>query len=143
MSNYSPLMHHKQFVAYDILFFFIFNYLYFSEKISLDVSCELSAKQTIHMKCQDLFSPSRHLTWNVNLFLWKNVFDNVCWSCDWRFEGSETSLEETRVVRLGYTTERSLSVEFPDPGVGQDKPSMKPNISQENWSFWTLFESSK
>ena len=62
LSNYSPLMHHKQFVAYDILFFFIFKYLNFSEKISLDVSCELSAKQTIHMKCQDLFSPSRHLT---------------------------------------------------------------------------------
>ena len=33
------------------LFFF-----YFPEKTSLDISCELSAKQTIHMKCQDLFS---------------------------------------------------------------------------------------
>ena len=31
-------------------------YFYFSEKTSLDISCELSAKQTIHMKCQDLFS---------------------------------------------------------------------------------------
>ena len=29
---------------------------YFSEKTSLDISCELSAWQTIHMKCQDLFS---------------------------------------------------------------------------------------
>ena len=28
----------------------------FSESISLDISCELSAKQTIHMKCQDIFS---------------------------------------------------------------------------------------
>ena len=27
----------------------------FSEKTSVDISCELSAK-TIHMKCQDLFS---------------------------------------------------------------------------------------
>ena len=33
-----------------ILFFF------FSEKTSLDISCESSARQTIHMKCQDLFS---------------------------------------------------------------------------------------
>ena len=29
---------------------------YFSEKTSLDISCELSAWQTIHMKYQDLFS---------------------------------------------------------------------------------------
>ena len=29
---------------------------YFSEKTSLDISCESSAKQMIHMKCQDLFS---------------------------------------------------------------------------------------
>ena len=36
----------------DILKFFF----YFSEKTSLDISCELSAKQTIHIKCQDLFS---------------------------------------------------------------------------------------
>ena len=35
--------------AADIFFFF-------SEKTSLDISCELSAWQTIHMKCQDLFS---------------------------------------------------------------------------------------
>ena len=31
-------------------------YYHFSEKISLDISCESSAWQTIHMKCQDLFS---------------------------------------------------------------------------------------
>ena len=30
--------------------------LYFSEKLRLDISCELSARQTIHMKCQFLFS---------------------------------------------------------------------------------------
>ena len=29
---------------------------YFSEKTSLDISCESSAWQSIHMKCQDLFS---------------------------------------------------------------------------------------
>ena len=34
----------------------IFHYCYFSEKTSLDISCESSAKQTIHMKCPDLFS---------------------------------------------------------------------------------------
>ena len=27
-----------------------------SKKISLDISCELSVKQIIHLKCQDLFS---------------------------------------------------------------------------------------
>ena len=31
-------------------------FFFFSEKTSLDISCELSAKQMIHMKCQDLFS---------------------------------------------------------------------------------------
>ena len=34
--------------------FFFFNY--FSEKIRPGISCELSARQTIHMKCQALFS---------------------------------------------------------------------------------------
>ena len=34
-------------------FFFFF---YFSEKTSLEISCESSAWQTIHMKFQDLFS---------------------------------------------------------------------------------------
>ena len=29
---------------------------FFPEKTSLDISCESSAKQTIHMKCQDPFS---------------------------------------------------------------------------------------
>ena len=38
-------------VANDIQIFF-----FFSEKTSLDISCESSAKQTIYMKCQDLFS---------------------------------------------------------------------------------------
>ena len=33
-----------------------FNFFFFSEKTSLDISSESSAKQTIHMKCQDLFS---------------------------------------------------------------------------------------
>ena len=33
-----------------------FFFYYFLEETSLDISCELSAKQTIHMKCQDLFS---------------------------------------------------------------------------------------
>ena len=39
--------------AADDNFFFFF---YFSEKTSLEISCESSAWQTIHMKCQDLFS---------------------------------------------------------------------------------------
>ena len=36
---------------FDFFFFF-----YFQMKTSLDISCEASAKQTIHMKYQDLFS---------------------------------------------------------------------------------------
>ena len=36
-------------VAYNIL-------ILFQKKIKLGYSCELSAKQTIHMKCQALFS---------------------------------------------------------------------------------------
>ena len=39
--------------ADDNFFFFFF---YFTEKTSLDISCESSAWQMIHMKCQDLFS---------------------------------------------------------------------------------------
>ena len=31
-------------------------FIIFHREISIDISCELSAKQTIHMKCQDLFS---------------------------------------------------------------------------------------
>ena len=31
-------------------------FIIFSKKISLDISCESSAKQTIHMKYQNLFS---------------------------------------------------------------------------------------
>ena len=45
-------MRQAKFVAGDIQIFFFF----FSEKTSLDISCESSAKQMIHMKCQDLFS---------------------------------------------------------------------------------------
>ena len=63
-----PLKRQAKFVADNIqkkIFFF------FSEKTSLDISCELSAKQTIHMKCQDLFSL-------------KNKKNVVCLSCNWR-----------------------------------------------------------
>ena len=31
-------------------------FFYFSEKKGIDISCELSAKQAIHMKCGDLCS---------------------------------------------------------------------------------------
>ena len=58
-----------KFVADTFKFFF-----YFSEKPSLDISCELSAKHTIHMKCQDVFSL-------------KNKKNVVCCSCDWCFKG--------------------------------------------------------
>ena len=36
-----------------VLFFLFF---FFQKKTSLEISCESSAKQTIHMKYQDLFS---------------------------------------------------------------------------------------
>ena len=49
----------------------------FSEKTSLDISCELSAWQTIHMKCQNLFSLANK----------KIVKTVVCPSCHWRFKG--------------------------------------------------------
>ena len=39
--------------VYSLAFFFSF--FVFSETIKLGISCELSAKQTIHMKCQALF----------------------------------------------------------------------------------------
>ena len=40
-------------MTFNFLFFFYFQ---FSRKISLDISCESSAGQTIQMKCQDLLS---------------------------------------------------------------------------------------
>ena len=48
----TPLKRQAEFVADDIYFYF-FN---FSMKTSLDISCESSAMQTIHMKYQDFFS---------------------------------------------------------------------------------------
>ena len=44
-----------------VVFFFVVVFgfllrLYFSEKIRLDISCESSAEQTIHMKCRLIFS---------------------------------------------------------------------------------------
>ena len=35
---------------------FCYFFFYWSEKTSLDISCESAAKQTIQMKCQDFFS---------------------------------------------------------------------------------------
>ena len=37
-------------------FYFTF---FFSEKLRFDISCESSAEQTIHMKCQALFFPEK------------------------------------------------------------------------------------
>ena len=55
----SLLKRQTNFVADDILgfvfVFFVVVFFCFKEK-SLDISCELSAKQMIHMKHQDLFS---------------------------------------------------------------------------------------
>ena len=46
--TFLPLKRQAKFVVNDIHFI--------SEKTNLDISCESSAKQTIHMKCLDLFS---------------------------------------------------------------------------------------
>ena len=42
--------------ADDILTSFFFFFFHFSKKIRLDITCDSSAWQMIHMKCQDLFS---------------------------------------------------------------------------------------
>ena len=46
--------------ANDILFIYFF--LYFSEKIRLGISCDLSVRQMTHMKCQVLFSLNNDFT---------------------------------------------------------------------------------
>ena len=56
----------------------------FLEKIRLDISCELSPKQTIHMKCQVLFSQKNKINFRllsaticVGLYVWSAiVIDN-------------------------------------------------------------------
>ena len=56
------------------LFLFFFN---FSMITSLDISCESSAKQTIHMKYQDLFSLKNKK--KKYIYIFQNV---VCCNCD-------------------------------------------------------------
>ena len=53
---------------------------YFTDKTSLDISCESSSKQMIHMKCQDLFSLKNktHI---------KKIENVVCCKFAWRFKG--------------------------------------------------------
>ena len=53
--------------------FFILFFFYYSEKASLEISCELSAWQMIHMKCQDLFS----------LKIKKNLLNVICYKFYW------------------------------------------------------------
>ena len=62
-------------IAADDTFFF---YFYLLKTIRLDVLCESSARQRIHMKYHVLFS----LKNNEEIFM--NV---VCCSCDWQFKG--------------------------------------------------------
>ena len=58
ISKYSPLTIKVPITtkADNNFFFFCFCFFYFQKETSLDISCESSAKQTIHMKYQDLFS---------------------------------------------------------------------------------------
>ena len=56
--------------AADNIFFFIFQ-----RKKSPDISCESSALQMIHMKCQDLFS----LKEKENIFFWMSSATNFAW----------------------------------------------------------------
>ena len=62
-------------IAADDTYYF---YFYLSKKIRLDVPCESSAKQRIHMKYQALFYQKK----NEKIF--KTV---VCCIRDWRFKG--------------------------------------------------------
>ena len=64
-------------IAADDTFDFFF-YFYLLKKISLDVSCESSARQRIHKEHHDLFSLKNN----------EKVFMNIiCCSCDGRFMG--------------------------------------------------------
>ena len=56
----------------------IFFYFYLLKKIRLDVSCESSARQRIHMKYQVLFSLKNNE---------KVLMNVICCSRDWGFEG--------------------------------------------------------
>ena len=58
----------------------LFLFFYFFKEKSLDISCESSAKQMIHMKCQDLFSLKKKKKK-------KKIQNVVCCNCDWRFKG--------------------------------------------------------
>ena len=69
-----PIKHQTKIAADDILIFFF----YLLKKIRLDISCESSALQRIHLKHQVLFSRKN----NEKMFM--NV---VCCSHDWRFKG--------------------------------------------------------
>ena len=72
--NNQPLKCQTKNAADDTLCF----YLYLLKKIRLDILCESSALQRIHMKYQVLFS----LMNNEEIFM--NI---VCCSCDWGFKG--------------------------------------------------------
>ena len=62
----------SEFAANKFLSFFVVVFFFFSEKIRLDISCESSAKQMIHMKFQVLFkkeiriSSAAVVLWRVN-----------------------------------------------------------------------------
>ena len=71
---HQPLKRQTKIAADDTLLF----YFYLSKEIKLDISCESSAKQRIHMNYQVLFS----LKNNEKIFI--NV---VCCSRDRRFKG--------------------------------------------------------
>ena len=59
----------------------------FSWKTGLDISGESSAWQTIHTKCQNLFSLKNKEKNKQNKNKKKII---VCCSCDWRFKEKET-----------------------------------------------------
>ena len=57
--------------------FFFYFYFFFSEKPSLDISCESSTWQMIHMKCQDLFSLKNNKKKCHLLQLWRALRVNL------------------------------------------------------------------
>ena len=73
----------QNFLAYLLTFttasdnnFYNFFFFYFSEETNLDISCESSAKQTIHLKCQDLFSEKKK--WKIKNFRMSST-TNFAW----------------------------------------------------------------
>ena len=89
-----------KFIADDILFFF-----YLSEKISLDISCESSAWQTIHMKYPDLFSLKNKKKIKK---IWKSSATKFAWCQGLKAAGEDTTMKETFLSARNVLTKKKI-----------------------------------